>query len=447
MKRHPTRAIASRIALFATALLVMVGSGGGGALGQTADPAIEAELASIARETAALRELPPLERIDDVLMSREALQAMLPALIAQDLDPAEAEADARSLAAMGLIPEGIDLVDLSVRLMGEQAAGFYDPLTDEMLVVFEGEGELGIARYFYAHEIVHALQDAYLDPNDLMEETVSVNGDATQAQIALYEGDAVSASNDYLMQHPELAIVILREVGADFPELDQAPAAVGAALIFPYTAGVAFVDRLRSDGGWEAVDAAYADMPASTEQILHPEKYFDRDTPATLALPDPAAALGAGWRAVDEDTLGELLTAMLLADLAPGAGFNAITGELDLPESARNAAAGWDGDRFALWEDAAGERETLVWRSAWDTPRDARAFSHALAQFGNTRRGSVFNGESADDIALVTAEVAARIVLDNQQVLYVQAPELSLADAALAALRSAPAPDPAPGPD
>ena len=50
-------------------------------------------------------------------------------------------------------------------------------------------------------------------------------------------------------------------------------------------------------------------------------------------------------------------------------------------------------------------------------------------------------------MALVTPDIAARILLDGQEVLYVQAPDLTLADAALAALQTAPPPDPAPGPD
>jgi hypothetical protein len=257
----------------------------------------------------------------------------------------------------------------------------------------------------------------------------------------------VTGSAAYLQRHPALMGALLREAGRDSPVMDEAPASVAVTLLFPYTSGVTFVDRLLGEGGWDAVDATYADMPASTEQILHPLKYLERDQPSRIALPDPAAELGAGWRVVDEDTLGELQTAVLLADFEPGEGFNGITGDVTLPEAARNAAAGWDGDRFALWEDGNGERETLVWRSVWDTPEDARAFSRALAQFGNDRWNGVFNGESPDDVALVTPEIAARILLDGQEVLYVQAPDLSMADAALAALQTAPPPDPAPGPD
>ncbi|MFN8591703.1 MAG: hypothetical protein U0031_09615 [Thermomicrobiales bacterium] len=408
------------------------------------DAALESELDRIAKETAEIRGLPPLAEIDDVFVTRDQLLAMMPGMIAEDLDPAEAKAQARALIALGLLPEGTDLYDLTVRLLGEQAAGFYDPRTDEMLVVSEGSDELGGEEYFYSHEVVHALQDANLDPNDKMEEMTGLNGDADLAALAVYEGDAVVTSNAYLEKHPGLALEIVATAATDYPELDAAPGAMAAALLFPYTDGASFIERLRGEGGWDAVNAAYADFPASTEQVLHPAKYLERDAPAEVPLPE-ASVLGRDWTLVDDDTLGEFQTGLLLANLAPGEGFNEVTGEIAIPEAARNAAAGWDGDRYALWSDDAND--VLVWRSVWDTESDARAFSRALAQFEQTRFAGAFNGETPDDVALLTPKIAARIQLDGQEVRYVQAPTLTLADAAIAALQSAPAPDPRPGPD
>jgi hypothetical protein len=330
-----------------------------------------------------------------------------------------------------------------VRLLGEQVAGFYDPLTDEMIVV--ADGDFGAEAYYYAHEVVHALQDAYLDPDDLMEEVTSDNDDRSLAMAALYEGDALEASTFYLNQHPELAFELLREAQTDSVELNSAPAAMVVTLVFPYISGQPFVAELYQEGGWDAVDAAYRDMPASTEQILHPEKYLDRDNPVTLALPNPPEALGEGWSEVHQNTVGELQMALLLADLPPGSGFNSITGQYAIPDPALNAAAGWDGDRYALWASAEGQ-EVLVWRTAWDTEQDARSFAAALTRYEERRWGGVFNGESADDTALVTDDVAARLLLRGQEVFYVQSPDLGLTDQAQAALLSAPAPAPEPGP-
>ena len=156
-----------RTSVLTIALAVVTCGAVGGALAQDddADAALDLELEAnldrIARETAELRELPPLAEIDDVLVSQDELLAMMPELIAEEIDPADAIAQSRSLAALGLIPAGTDLFDLTVQLMGEQAAGFYDPLSDEMLVVFDGNP--GLTEYFYSHEVIHALQDAHLD--------------------------------------------------------------------------------------------------------------------------------------------------------------------------------------------------------------------------------------------------------------------------------------------
>ena len=405
--------------------------------------ALERQLAGIAAETAEIRELETLPDIDDVVLTRDELVERLPALISEELDEEELKGATRAAVALGLLPEGSDLLDLTLRLLGEQVAGFYDPLTDEMIVVVDGN--FGVEAYYYSHEVVHALQDAHLDPNDLMEEINSDNDDESLALSALYEGDATKASTLYLERHPALALDLLREGQTGSTELDAAPAVMVVTLVFPYISGLPFVEQLYAAGGWDAVDAAYRDVPTSTEQILHPEKYLERDNPVTLSLPEPAELLGEGWSEVHQNTLGELQTALLLANLPPGGGLNTITGQYEIPAPARNAAAGWDGDRYALWASG-DDQEVLVWRTTWDSQQDARAFAAALAHYEEQRWGGIFNGESADDVALVTDEVAARILLRGNEVFYVQSPDLRLTDQAQAGLLAAPAPSPEPGP-
>ena len=408
-----------------------------------ADVALVEQLAGIATETAEIRDLEPLPDIDDVILTRDQLVERLPDMITEDLDPADLAGATRALIALGLLPEGSDLLDMTLRLLEEQVAGFYDPLTDEMIVV--ADGDFGAEAYYYAHEVVHALQDAHLDPDDRMEEITNDNDDESLAMAALYEGDAVVTSTRYLEKHPELTLDLLREAQTASTQMDAAPASMVVTLVFPYFSGQPFVTQLYATGGWDAVDAAYLDMPASTEQVLHPEKYLERDTPVTLALPDAAEAMDDGWNEVHQNTLGELQIALLLAELPAGGGFNAVTGRYTIPDPALNAAAGWDGDRYALWTTADGQ-EVLVWRTAWDTTQDARAFAAALARYEEDRWDGVFTGESASDIALVTHDVSARILLRDNEVFYVQSPDLGLTDRAQAALLAAPAPAPAPGP-
>lgn len=394
----------------------------------------EAQLDAIAKETAELRELPPVPEIDDVFITADELRQRLPDLINEDYPPEEAAAEGRAYAALGLLPEGTDLLDLYLNLLGEQVAGFFDPTTNEMVVIGDGS-ELGATEEFtYAHEVVHALQDANLGLDAITDSLVDLNGDEAAAITALVEGDATVASLDYLTANPQLASGILFAGAPSMPLLDAAPGTLVVWLVFPYAAGPEFVAALRADGGWAAVDAAYTDLPQSTEQVLHPEKYLgDRDVPTPVELPDLAPVLGANWELIDDDTLGELTVALLLANLDPGAGIDPLAGTLALPEAARNAAAGWDGDRYALWAD--GDTEALVWRSVWDTENDARAFSRALALRTQDRFGGTLAADDPDQITLDTADVTARIVRNGAEVLYLQTPSADIADDLLEALR------------
>ena len=110
------------------------------------------------------------------------------------------------------------------------------------------------------------------------------------------------------------------------------------SLLFPYIQGLGFVQGLQGAGGWQAVDDAFGKPPASSEQILHPEKYASHEAPITVALPkDLAARLGAGWKVPLEDTFGEFQLGIWLRG-------NTAIGTA----GANDAAAGWGGDRVAV---------------------------------------------------------------------------------------------------
>jgi len=117
-------------------------------------------------------------------------------------------------------------------------------------------------------------------------------------------------------------------------------------------------------GAWPAVDALYDDPPASTEQILHPARYFEtRDAPVAIALGGTEALVRDGWTPVLEDTLGEV--------------FVRVIAERTLPrERAAAVAEGWGGDRLRAF--SRGGELVLVWMTAWDTPADADEWSDAL---------------------------------------------------------------------
>ncbi|MDP9363696.1 MAG: hypothetical protein M3Q10_05630 [Chloroflexota bacterium] len=425
----------------APAALAVLLSGAAGVAAQGQDQAPnEAQAAAfdrVAEETAMLRELPIDAEIVEVFLSREGLAERLPRDMEEDYPAAEAEADSRAWAAFGLIPPGTDLRRLYTDLLAEQVAGFYDPETNEMFVI---GGEFGALEEFtYSHEVVHALQDQHLGLDELIDvDPAEVSDDEGLATTSLFEGDATVASLEYVLANPALAARIAGSALVDQPDtpvLNASPAVLALWLMFPYLGGQPFVEAIRAEGGWAAVDAAYADPPVSSEQILHPEKYLERDEPTPVALLDLAPTLGAGWEIVDENNLGEFQVAIMLANLQPGQGLNAMTGAIALPDAASAAAAGWDGDWYQLWGN--GDREVLAWRSVWDGEEDAVAFADALRAYDEGRFGGTFAGETPQSLALATADRAARIERVGNEVTYVLAPDAELAEQTMAALRGA----------
>jgi len=389
----------------------------------------------IVAETAKIRGLPVKKAIVQDHLTRQQLEERLRDDLATDYPPEEIAADDRALEAFGLIPEKTDLGQLVLDLYTEQIAGFYDPKTDEMYVIGDGKRLSAEDEFTYSHEIIHALQDQSFDLEAVQAPVEDgTNDDQATAIIAMVEGDAVLGSVEYVLAHPVLAGKLALVQSPASPQFDSAPPVISQGLLFPYTTGQAFVATLREDGGWDAVNAAYADPPDTTEQVMHPEKYLKRDDPTPVTLPSLASALGAGWTRAEENNFGEFQTAVLLSDLKAGEGFDAA-GAANLPEEATTAAAGWDGDRYAVW--AKGDDDVIVWQSVWDSADDATEFSQAMQAHDAKRFDSTWEGESPDDIALESAGTVARIVQHDETITYVLAPTLTLADAALSALPDA----------
>jgi hypothetical protein len=114
------------------------------------------------------------------------------------------------------------------------------------------------------------------------------------------------------------------------------------------------------------VEKLYTDYPPqSTEQILHPEKWLAREAPARFQWPNfhRIAALRE-WELLDNDVLGEFQ-------------WRTIFKEQGLAAEAEAAAAGWGGDRYAVFKRKDSDATLLLLRTSWDTDSDAREFADA----------------------------------------------------------------------
>jgi len=140
--------------------------------------------------------------------------------------------------------------------------GWYNSETKQLSVTTEASEQLG--QGVLLHEIFHALQDQQFDLYNLHLQSMN-DPDYDMAVSALIEGEAMLAVSE-LMNYDFLSHARLPEAG---PISEDA-----FRNIFLYGEGLRFIQAIREDGGWAAVDRAFQDPPQSTALILNPERYI-----------------------------------------------------------------------------------------------------------------------------------------------------------------------------
>jgi len=316
--------------------------------------------------------LPFRQSVPVDFLKRDELAAYLKDLFDAEYTEEQAQVDERLLRAFDLLPAGTDLRALRARVLEENVAGFYDerPSKRRLYAVSEDRTFSPMNQVVLAHELRHALQDQYQPLDSFLDRDVSDFDDRRLAWMSLLEGDATLVMERFVRLR-------LGALGASVgPETDPAtlgapglfdvpgaPPVVRDQLVEPYLAGLAFARALWARGGPAAMKDAWKEPPESTEQVLHPEKYFEGERPRRVR---PSVPAPSGSRLVSEGVLGELLLRTLVE------------------EGGGPATEGWAGDSWRLW-DVRG-RTALAWRSEWDTPRDAAEF-HAALRARLARRG------------------------------------------------------------
>jgi hypothetical protein len=359
----------------------------------------------------ALRGLPAKQRLVPTILDQAQVRVRLEAQFRAENPPAEIAASQATLIAMGLLPPGTSLENLYVNLLGSQVAGYYDPATKQIYVVARA-GRIGaVEKVTFAHEFTHALQDQTFGLKGIQTDAIG-QGDRSLARLALIEGDASLLMTQWLSGH--LDSVGIGEILAGDPaaqaQLDAAPPFIRDGLLFPYTQGLLFVSSIWSRGGWKAVDGVFGRLPASTEQVIHADKYAANERPVTVPLDTAAIAtrLGARWKATPADTLGEFqIGSWLKARGVTGAG-GGVSGDA--------AAAGWGGDRYALLDGPSGAY-ALILLTTWDTPADATEFSTAATEAirgvpGEARVARIASGAAVPggaEVAVLFASDAATL--------------------------------------
>jgi hypothetical protein len=382
------------------------------------------------------------------IFNRQELGAEMLRLMEQEFTPEELRLMEASYKVWGLIPPELDATALMTAMLTEEVAGFYDPDNKRMVLIVE-EGTvakpswlgslLGAKAAFdkeeqkttLAHELTHALQDQLYDLN-AMEAGIEHDDDMLLAFSALVEGDATLLMSmesgdmqDIQEMNPDAMRATFNIMSWMMPlaggkTFRSAPPIFRDSLTFPYFQGMLFTLAVASQGDWEQVHDTYQDPPVSTEQILHPQKYLgQRDWPQEVQLPDVSDLLKpAGWELLGGNCLGELQTAILLKRVFGG----------------QVAAAGWDGDRYQVFESDTGHLG-LVYASVWDSPADANEFAQAYKTYRSPSSASSTPEVPRPETPAALASDARRIVkVEGDKVWIVEGLDGLLAESVVARL-------------
>ncbi len=371
------------------------------------------------KDVTALRGLDFKREVTVGVYSKKELLDFLKAEFEKELPRDKAARYQRGYAKFGLIPEDLDIYQAYMDLFGSSIAGFYHPKTKELRLIRSGEDGGGEAEQLKAlgidmeaitlvHELTHAAQDQHYELSTLPLED-ETNDDLIMALKAVIEGDASAVGWKY--QFEDKFDLIIRGINQTYKSgmlpgpAGRLPAYLRLSLTFPYGYGTDFVvSYLKSTKGTlKDASRLFEDFPLSSEQILHPEKYYgERDNPTLVTLPDLERLFGTPWKESFNNVHGEFSIDILLKEY--------LRDHLR-PMPLRRAREGWDGDRYVVLEregtlpgkfacpkcearrTAAGPCPDCgipvrpvkgivtmyVWYSTWDSEDDAREFADAYA--------------------------------------------------------------------
>ncbi|MBX7144584.1 MAG: hypothetical protein K1X79_09055 [Oligoflexia bacterium] len=332
----------------------------------------QCQIARTAIEDASnIRGLRIRSKVPCLIQDKEQVKGYLMSAIKTKIPEIKLRMESLVFKTLGLIPQDFNYEQGIVDLYLSQIGGYYDPEAQHF--VMAGWLPAVLQTTVAVHELTHALQDQYFNLKQFTDEE-KFNSDELLARSALVEGDATAVMLDYarrLVGQPSIAkerdvesVMMQNVMGAALAGGNSVPQGLQLLLIFPYTSGLRFVHDALQHNGYSMVDKIFRQPPRSTEEILHPEKYYAPNV--DFSVVDAASMVPEEYpkdaKPIYQDVAGEFVTTLVLGSLVSD------------KFKAAQAAAGWAGDRIAVFEKENGAQRVLVWDTRWDTLKDAEEF-------------------------------------------------------------------------
>lgn len=313
-----------------------------------------------------VRDLPFLLPPNITVVTDAELEARVREAIEEEAE--DFPADGALYKLLGLMDQEADLEKLLLDLYGAQVAGFYDGETGEIVVPARQDGLTLLQQGTMLHELIHALTDQHFGFDAHFQAMLDEERlDEATAYQALIEGDATLAQVMWVgsLSQQELGRFFAESLDVDSSSLDAVPQFISDSLLFPYDAGLGFVQELFAAGEWNAVNDAYStfpDLPGSSEQVITPADY-QRDLPLVVELPSITIN---GYNLERTSVWGE-------------EGFRTMIDQVLGESKGAKAADGWGGDSYHQWFDGENAAFLLVYKG--DTERDLEELRSTLLEY------------------------------------------------------------------
>ena len=244
-------------------------------------------------------------------ITREQINRYLQDRIKEATKPSEMRAEELTLKKFGFVPQNFDLRKSTIDLLTEQAAAFYDFHRKKLFI--SDWAQTSMRDVALIHELAHALADQSFSLEKFTRK-VEQDSEKSLARQAVVEGQAMWLTNTVIarrrgpIRRRRSSLGTSRSPAASSRYSTKRPLYIRENLIFPYSAGEQFQEAVYDKDQKAAFAEVFRDPPVSSQQVLHPEKYFAHVAPTLPVLPkDPQWA-----RRFAEGLMGELDHSVLL---------------------------------------------------------------------------------------------------------------------------------------
>ena len=352
-----------------------------------------AQIAPLAAQLTEISAMPLRHPVPCDFITKAKINEFLNKRVKEAAKPEDLRAEELTLKKFGLVPPDFDLAKNTIDLLTEQAAAFYDYDKKKLFITESTPSET--QEPVLAHEIAHAIADQNYNLSKYIKQGRKSDDGATARQ-AVMEGQATWLMSELmarkmgqsLKDSPSLLATMSgasEEADGQYPVFDKSPLYLRLTLVFPYTKGMLFQNAVYERDGQKGFAEVFLKPPVSTQQILHPRKYFDGVKPTDPDVPDPH--LPKGYKSLVGGSLGELEVGVMLEQYAG-------------KSRAEEIAPHWRGCSFELMENKKAGRVVLLYALELDTEEAARQYFAAYReQLAKKWKQITVTSEAADAVS------------------------------------------------